>query len=259
MRILLAGDLVGEPGRAQFAKIAGRMRQAGEVDFVVANAENAAAGKGITPKIGDQLFAAGADVITMGDHTWDRKEGVPYIARTERILRPLNFAPGCPGRGFVTLTTPMGQKLTVVSLIGRVFMGNKPYDCPYRAIDALLERKDLGPIIIVDLHAEATSEKIVMGHHLDGRASIVVGTHTHVQTSDEQILPHGTAYLTDLGMVGPTHSALGRTLDSVKVAMMTGMPTEFTVGDGAPVFEGLWVEVNDQTGRAIRLRRIREQ
>ena len=232
------------------------MRTEEQVDVVIANAENSAAGRGITPTLADELFAAGADVLTLGDHTWDQKEIMPYLDREPRIVRPANFAPGCPGRGFTTVDTPKGR-LTVMSLIGRVFM--PPADCPFRTADEILKKRDaLGSVIFAEIHAEATSEKIAIGRYLDGRVTSVVGTHTHVQTSDEAILPKGTAYLTDLGMTGPKDSVLGRALDPVLKKFLTGLPTKFEVATNDVALEGVVVTVDPKTGRATKIKRIRE-
>jgi metallophosphoesterase (TIGR00282 family) len=255
MKILMVGDLVGSVGRQIFSRLVPALRQKGKADFVVVNAENAAGGKGITRPLAEELFAAGADVITLGDHTWDRNEVESYLDYEPRILRPLNFAPGCPGHGHVSVRTTWGD-VVVVNLVGRVFMHS--YDCPYRTVDALLEKnRDLGRIVLVDFHAEATSEKIVMGRYLDGRVSAVVGTHTHVQTSDEAILPHGTAYITDLGMTGAKDSALGRDLASVTNMLLTGMPTRFKLAEDDVKLEGVIIDVEESTGRAKRIKRIR--
>jgi len=257
MDVLLVGDVVGSPGRSVFAQVVTRMKHRGNLDLVVVNAENAAGGKGLTVKTAEQLFAAGADVITLGDHAWDQKELITYIDTDERLLRPANFAPGNPGRGSVTFETPSGS-VTIINLVGRVFM--RPVDCPFRCVDKLLKDggKQLGRIVIVDVHAEATSEKIVLGRYLDGRVSIVVGTHTHVQTSDEVILPGGTAYQTDLGMTGVKDSAIGRDLKTITSAFLTGMPAKFDLAKGDPLLEGLLVDIDEKTGRARRVRRLRE-
>jgi 2',3'-cyclic-nucleotide 2'-phosphodiesterase len=257
MKILMAGDIVGAPGRRAFAQAVARLKQAGKVDFAVANAENAAGGKGLSGALAEELFAAGADVLTLGDHTWDQKEIVPYLEREPRVVRPANFAPACPGHGCVTVEGPGKVRVTVISLVGRVFMNN--YDCPFRTADALLKKEpDLGRIVLVDLHAEATSEKIIMGRYLDGRVSAVVGTHTHVQTSDETLLPKGTAFITDLGMTGAKDSALGRDLASVTQMMLTGMPAKFEVAQNDCVLEGVIVDVDERTGRASGIKRLRE-
>jgi metallophosphoesterase (TIGR00282 family) len=258
MNILMAGDIVGGPGRLAFAAVAGRMKQARQADFVIANAENAAGGRGITQPLAEALFAAGADAVTLGDHAWDQKELIKTIDREPRIVRPANYAPGCPGRGWSTFETPHG-KITVISLQGRTFM--PPSDCPFRAADVILGRgnADLGKIIVVDMHAEATSEKIAMGRYLDGRVSAVVGTHTHVQTADDAILPKGTAYLTDLGMTGPKDSVLGRDLAAVLKKFLTGMPQQFEIATGDVRCEGLLMTVDEKTGQATKVKRIQEK
>jgi len=256
MKILMTGDIVGQPGRAAFARTAGRMREQQGVDMIIANAENSAGGRGITPVICDELFAAGADVLTLGDHTWDQKELAPWLKNAKRVVRPANFAPGCPGTGCVTVMVK-NIPVTVISLVGRVFMS--PYDCPFRAADQLLAQKNpSGGIIMVDVHAEATSEKIALGRYLDGRVSAVAGTHTHVQTADEEILPGGTAYITDLGMTGPKDSILGRDVNSVLQKFLTGMPSRFSIATERVAFEGALVTVDDKTGRATGIERVRE-
>ena len=202
------------------------------------------------------MLGAGADVVTLGDHAWDQKDLIPYLDRESRVIRPLNFAPGCPGRGFVTMKTAWGD-ITVVQLIGRTFM--RPYDCPFRAADALLSKEPgLGKVILVDMHAEATSEKIVIGRYLDGRVSVVAGTHTHVQTSDEAVLPKGTAYITDLGMTGGKDSSLGRDLPSVTRMFLTGMPGKWDTAKNDVVLEGLIATIDEATGKAKSVKRIRE-
>ena len=257
MNVLMVGDIVASPGRKAFAQVVARLKAQGEADFVVANAENAAGGRGITGTVAEELFAAGADVLTLGDHTWDQKELVPYLTAGRRIVRPANFAPGCPGQGWIRLETGWGP-VGVMALVGRVFM--KPEDCPFRTATAILEKELRGVgIILVDMHAEATSEKICIGRYLDGKVSAVVGTHTHVQTSDETVLPGGTAYITDLGMTGPKDSVLGRDLRSVLSAFLTGMPAKFEIATDAVTLEGVVIEVNRQTGKAAAIRRVRER
>jgi len=255
MKVLMVGDIVGAPGRRAFGRLVPTLREQAGIGFVVANAENAAGGKGLTGALAEELLAAGADVLTLGDHAWDRKEAAAYLGTAERVIRPENFAPGCPGRGIVTLETGWGP-VTVLNLIGRVFMNR--YDCPFRAADAQLSaRGGARGIVLVDFHAEATSEKVVMGRHLDGRVSCVAGTHTHVQTADETVLPGGTAYITDLGMTGPRGSALGRDLASVTGMFLTGMPARFAVGRGPAVLEGAIIEVERRSGRAVAIERVR--
>jgi metallophosphoesterase (TIGR00282 family) len=255
MRVLMVGDIVGQPGRAAFREVVGRLRAAGAVHAAIANAENAAAGQGLTAELGDELFAAGADALTLGDHTWNQKGMDAYLARERRIVRPANFAPVCPGRGWTAVQTPQGP-LTVVNLVGRVFL--PPADCPFRAADALLAVVPGGAPVLVDFHAEATSEKIAMGLHLDGRVAAVLGTHTHVQTSDEKLLPRGTAYITVVGMTGPVHSVIGREVEPVLHKFLTGMPAKFDVARGPAVLEGAIVDIDRATGKAVSIARVRE-
>lgn len=255
MKILLVGDIVGGPGRRAFAWCVTRMKQAGKADVVVANAENAAGGKGLTEAMARELFDAGADVLTLGDHAWDQKEVYAFVDREPRLIRPANFAPSCPGRGLTTVRTPAGE-ISVLSLVGRVFM--HPYDCPFRTADALLKTVGTGRVVLVDMHAEATSEKIAMGRYLDGRVSAVVGTHTHVQTSDEAVLPGGTAYITDLGMTGPKDSIIGREVSGVMQTFLTGMPAKFEVATRGVTLEGALVDVDEATGKARSIKRVRE-
>jgi hypothetical protein len=245
IKVLHIGDIVGSPGRKAFARLVTQFRQNDKADLVVVNGENAAAGRGITPALAEELLAAGADVITLGDHTWDQKDIGPFLDREPRIVRPANFADGCPGRGWTRVETAAGP-LTVISLIGRVFL--PAADCPFRTADRILRQ----------LHAEATSEKIAMGRYLDGRVTSVAGTHTHVQTSDETLLPKGTAYITDLGMTGPKDSVLGRDVDSVLSRFLTGMPTRFDVATDDVAVEGIRLSVNPQTGKAKKIDRFRE-
>lgn len=255
MKILHIGDINGSPGRQAFLKIAVPMKQRGEADVLVVNGENAAAGRGISPALATELLDAGADVITLGDHAWDQKEMVPFIDLEPRIIRPLNFAPGAPGKGWVRVNTPQGS-LSVVQVIGRVFM--HPYDCPFRAFDSLMKlHPELGPRIVVEIHAEATSEKIAFGRYLDGRVSSVAGTHTHVQTSDDVILPKGTAYITDLGMTGPKDSIIGREVEPVLKKFLTGMPAKMDIAKNQVALEGLLIDI-DSSGKARAIQRIRE-
>jgi metallophosphoesterase (TIGR00282 family) len=257
MKVFFVGDIVGSPGRNVFVKVVKRYREEGRADFVVVNAENAAGGRGLTAGVAEDLLKSGADVITLGDHTWDQKEFAAYLDQPHPVIRPLNFAPGCPGRGWFIAQTGFGP-VAVVTVLGRVFM--KPVDCPFRAVDALIARELSGVrMIIVDFHAEATSEKIVMGRYLDGRVSCMAGTHTHVQTSDETILPNGTAYITDLGMTGPKDSAIGRDLAAVTSSFLTGMPAKFGLAKDEVMLEGVLVDVDRETGRSRGIVRVRER
>jgi metallophosphoesterase (TIGR00282 family) len=255
MKILHVGDINGSPGRQAFVKIAVPMKERGEADVIIVNGENAAAGRGITPVLANELLDAGADVITLGDHAWDQKELIPFIDLEPRLIRPLNFAPGAPGKGWHRIDTPHGT-LSVVQVIGRVFMD--PYDCPFRAFDQLIKMNpQLGPRIIVEIHAEATSEKIAFGRHVDGRCSSVAGTHTHVQTSDDCILPKGTAYITDLGMTGPKDSVIGREVEPVLRKFLTGMPVKMDMAKHQVALEGMLITI-DGSGKATAVERIRQ-
>lgn len=256
IRILHVGDVVGSPGRRAFARVATRMRQQGAVDVIVVNGENAAGGRGITPDLAEELFAAGADVITLGDHTWDQKEIAGHLDREPRLLRPANFDDACPGRGYVKVDTPAGP-VAVLQVIGRVFM--PPAACPFRTADRILEREGTRGIVLAEIHAEATSEKIAFGRYLDGRVTSIVGTHTHVQTSDETILPKGSGYITDLGMTGPKDSVIGRSVDPVLHRFLTGMPSKFDVADRDVALEGVLLHVDPKTARPQKIARVREK
>lgn len=250
MLILAIGDIVGSPGRRAANKLVPNLRQEYGIDFVIANAENAAGGFGVTPETAQELFDAGVDVLTSGNHIWAQKEIFPYLDSEMPLLRPLNYPPGVPGRGFINKDGVM-----VVNLIGRTFIGS--FDCPFQTMDKFLaELKPKPPIIIVDFHAEATSEKTAMGRYLDGRVSAVLGTHTHVGTIDAQVLPQGSAYVTDLGMVGPIDSIIGDDIESVLQRFLTAMPHRLTVGHGKAMFNAVMVRVDDQTGKALSIERV---
>lgn len=255
MNILLIGDVVGRPGRELVRKGLRALTEAHGVDFVVANAENAAAGFGVTRDIGDALLESGIDVMTSGNHIWDKKEVIDYIKAEPRLLRPANYPAGVPGRGNSVADTGDGRAVGVINVMGRVFM--LPIDDPFtvvlREIDAIRHRTRF---IIVDFHAEATSEKIAMGWHLDGRVTAIIGTHTHVQTADERILPKGTAYLTDVGMTGPHDSIIGMEVGPSLARFLNGMPTKFEPATGNPRLNGVIVEADDRTGLAKRIVRI---
>lgn len=256
MKVLLVGDIVGKPGRNTFVRVVGQMRAEKVVDVVIANGENAAAGRGPTPELATALLSAGADVITLGDHAWDSKEMVTGIDMESHIIRPANFPKGAPGRGFVRINTPEGT-ITVLQLIGRVFM-QPNYDCPFQLADRML-KGELGgdKVIFVDMHGEASSERMAMGRYLDGRVTAVFGTHTHCQTSDETIFTNGTAYITDLGMTGPKDSVLGREVEPVIKKFLTGVPQKFDVAKGDPALEGAIIDVDMKTGKARGIERIR--
>ena len=250
MRILMVGDVIGRPGRRAVASMLPGLRREYEVDLVIANGENAAGGLGLTTETAKELFEAGVDVITSGNHIWDQREIIPTLDSDLAILRPLNYPPGVPGRGYLI----KGQAL-VVNLIGRTFMGN--FDCPFRAMDQLLEELgDKPSVTIVDFHAEATSEKAALGWYLDGRVSAVLGTHTHVGTIDARLLPKGTAFITDVGMTGPIDSVIGDDTDAVIRRFLTQLPHRLSVGKGSVILNSVLVEVEEETGQAMSILRI---
>jgi len=246
--ILAIGDIVGRPGRQAVSQLLLGLRQQYETDLVIANGENAAGGLGLTLATAKELFDAGVDVLTSGNHIWVHKEIIPYLDSEMPILRPLNYPPGVPGKGHIAI-----GRIAVVNLIGRTFMGD--FDCPFRAMDKLLTELEQ-PIIIVDFHAEATSEKVAIGRYLDGRVSAVLGTHTHVGTIDAQLLPHGTAYVTDIGMTGPIDSVIGDDAEAVIQHFLTRMPHHLSVGKGKTALNAVVIEVADDTGRALSINRI---
>ena len=250
MLILAIGDIVGSPGRLAVTRLVPDLRQELELDFVIANAENAAGGFGVTPETAEELLGAGVDVLTSGNHIWAQKEIFPYLDSEMPILRPLNYPPGVPGRGYLKK-----NGVLVVNLIGRTFMEGK--DCPFRTMDQLLgDLKPLPSVIIVDFHAEATSEKMAMGRYLDGRVSAVLGTHTHVGTIDAQIFPRGSAYVTDIGMAGPIDSIIGDDVESVLQRFLTAIPHRLSVGRGKSMLNAVMVKVDDKTGKALNIERV---
>ena len=257
MKILMVGDIVGGPGRMAMARVATRYKAEGRADVVVANAENSAAGRGITSTLAEELFAGGADALTMGDHVWDQKESMGYFDREARVVRALNLPPGCPGKGATTIQTKAGP-LTIIQLMGRTFM-NVTADCPFRTVDEWLKKHGAQcKMILVDMHAEATSEKVAMGKFLDGRVSAVLGTHTHIQTADEAVTAKGTAYLTDLGMTGPCDSVIGRTTDAIVSRFLTGMPSKFEIASGDVRLHGALLSLDPATGKALKIKRVEE-
>jgi len=254
-RALLIGDVVGKPGRRALAAALPKILETREIDIIIVNGENAAGGSGISAPMFDELRAMGVDCVTMGDHVYRKKEAVPLLAESDRILRPANLPPEAVGRGFTILESQSGFPFAVISLLGRTFM--KPADCPFHAVDRILaEIGDRARLIFVDMHAEATSDKIAMGWHLDGRVTCLFGTHTHIQTADERVLPKGTAYITDLGMTGPYDGVLGRKKERVLAAMITGMPIYFDVATGDLRVCGAVVTGHTQTGRASAIERL---
>jgi metallophosphoesterase (TIGR00282 family) len=255
MRILFIGDIVGRPGRELVRRGLAGLVQLHHVDIVVANAENAAAGFGITREIGDQILGWGVDVMTSGNHIWDKREAIDYIGAEPRLLRPANFPAGVPGNGSYLARTADGQTVGVINVMGRVFMLgiDDPFAVVIREIEAMRQRTR---VIFVDFHAEATSEKIAMGWHLDGKVTAVIGTHTHVQTADERILPRGTAYLTDVGMTGPHDSVIGVEVEAALGRFLTGMPARFETATANPRLNAVLVDADEHTGLATDIERL---
>ncbi len=254
MKILFIGDIVGSAGRRAVAALLPRLRKEdGPFDFVLANGENAAAGFGLTERVFREILDLGVDCMTSGNHVWDKREFLEILAGEKRILRPANYPPGCPGQG-VAILERRDRRLALVNLQGRVFM--PMIDCPFRAADAILQEENMPRCILVDFHAEATSEKKALGLYLNGRVSAVIGTHTHVQTADETILRGGTAYLTDCGMTGGHGGVIGMRKDGVLPRFLTGMPTKFEVCEEEIRLNAVLVEIDDETGRAFEIRRI---
>jgi len=258
MNILFIGDVVGSPGRKAVTTLLPELRKEYALDFVIVNAENAAGGSGITEAVAQELFACGADVLTSGDHIWKKKDIFDLIHREQRILRPLNFPSGAPGCGWGVFTSASGKKVAVACLLGRVFLD--PIDCPFKAAMQALETISRQTnIIIVDIHAEATSEKVALGWYLQGKVSAVLGTHTHIQTADERILPQGTAYLTDVGMTGPYDSVIGRRVEDVLERFLSCVPVRFEVAENNVMLCGAVVAVDEQTGKATAITRIQRK
>ena len=257
MKLLFIGDVVGEPGRRAVRQLLPDMVRREGVGFVVANGENSAGGNGITAATARELTDAGVDVITTGDHVWDQKETAGLLASSSRVLRPLNYPAGVPGKGWTVVEKEGCPAVGVLNLQGRTFM--PPLENPFVAgRDALMQIRERARVVLVDFHAEATSEKVAFGWMADGLASLVVGTHTHVQTADEWVLPGGTAYLTDAGFTGPHDSVLGRDVDAVLRRFLTQMPQRFEIASGRVLLQGVIVEVDEATGRALGVRRVCE-
>ncbi|MCW5937268.1 MAG: TIGR00282 family metallophosphoesterase [Fimbriimonadaceae bacterium] len=251
--ILFLGDIVGRPGREAVHRALPELRSEFQPRFTIVNGENSASGVGITPEIADELFISGVDVVTLGNHAFNKKEIYDYLKKSHYIIRPANLPSANPGYGVTTIERD-GTRLKVVNLCGRVFLDG--YDDPFRAIDEILEQCDT-PHVFIDFHAEATSEKVAFGFHVEGRATAVVGTHTHVTTADEQVLPGGTAYITDVGMCGPQPSVIGVDKDIILHRFRTGLPTRFEVAEKPGVVCGVVIKVEGSSGRALAIQRIR--
>jgi len=256
LKVLLIGDIIGKPGRQAVKRGLPDIIADYGIDFVIANGENAAAGYGITPVIADELFQWDVDVITSGNHIWAKKEIFDYLDHTPRLLRPENYAEGVPGRGHCLAETASGATVAVINLSGRVFMGN--HDCPFRTGERVVKTVgETSSVIIVDIHAEATSEKNAIACFLDGRVSAVIGTHTHVQTADERVLPQGTAFISDAGMTGATDSVIGMEKDISLERFLTGMPKRFEVARNNVELQGVVVTIAAESGRAVAIERIK--
>jgi len=257
VRVLMIGDIIGKPGRQTVERVLPDLREERSIDFVVANGENVAGGMGLTSSTADALLGAGVDVITSGNHIWDKREIYPFLDSNERLLRPLNYGvTNVPGRGWGIFHALDGSELAVINLQGRTYM--QPIDNPFTDADRVLDEasEPLPPVRLVDFHCEITSEKNALGLYLDGRVSAVVGTHTHVVTGDERILPKGTAYLTDLGMTGPLWSVIGFDPATVLPRFVNALPTRFEVGDGPVVLNACQIDIDPATGRALQVERV---
>jgi len=257
VRLLFIGDIVGQPGRRAVRELVPRLRHQHGLELVIANGENSAGGSGITPKTAEEIFSAGVDVITSGDHLWDQKEVIELLQNEKRFVRPLNYPPGIPGQGSMLFRKEGGPAVGVVNLQGRTFMAD--LENPFLVARAEVERlRQQTKIIFVDFHAEATSEKIALARLLDGHVSALIGTHTHVQTADEQIFPGGTAYLSDAGFTGPHDSVLGREIEPVIRRFLTNMPQRFEVAGNNVLLQGAVIEIDEATGKTVRIQRVSE-
>jgi hypothetical protein len=258
MKILFIGDIVGSPGRRAVKQLLPGLIEEHSLEFVIANAENASGGSGIIPKVAEELFNSGVDVLTSGDHIWKKKEIFELIHHEKRVLRPLNFPSLAPGKGSNIFKSKKGKAVGVINVNGRTFM--EPLESPFTSsLAAAEELSKETKIIIVDIHAEATSEKTALGWYLDGKVSAVLGTHTHIQTADEKILPQGTAYITDVGMCGPYDSVIGRKVDQVLERFLTSLPVRFEVAEGNIQLHGIVLDADDKTGRARSITRIQKK
>jgi len=257
MNIMMIGDICGRPGRHTAAHFIPILRQEYNLDLIIANGENSAGGVGITAKVLDELLFMGIDIITTGNHVWDKKEIFNFIDSGKPLIRPANYPPGTPGNGY-HIVVVQNRRVGIINLLGRTFM--PPIDCPFRTINQIIsELQNLCEIIIIDFHAEATSEKLALGWYLDGKVSCIAGTHTHIQTADERIFPQGTAYISDLGMVGPWNSILGVDKEAVITKFLTGLPVKFNVAaDDDTIFCAIIIEIDDHSSKANRIIRIQK-
>jgi metallophosphoesterase (TIGR00282 family) len=256
LKILFIADIIGRPGRWATSQLLPDLRRSLDIDFVVGNVENAAGGFGLTREIAQKIFTYGVDCLTSGNHIWDRKDIYPYLNEESRLLRPANYPPDVPGKGSGVFETKKFEKVGVINIQGRVFI--KEIDCPFRrSLEEIEKLKKDTKIVVVDMHAEATSEKIALGWYLDGKVSAIVGTHTHVQTADEIILPHGTAYITDAGMTGPHDSVIGIRKDDALARFLTQIPHRFRLGIDDVKFCAVLIDIDSDTGRAKKIERLK--
>lgn len=254
LKVLFIGDIVGNPGRKAVKELLGKLKKEYAIDFCIANGENAAGGSGITYVVAQELYGMGIDAITMGNHTWSKSEILNFIESDSRIVRPANYPSELPGKGSAVISTKSG-KIGVVNLLGRVYMDS--IDCPFKAAEREIEYlKSFVKVIVVDMHAEATSEKLALAWHLDGRVSCVLGTHTHVQTADERILPFGTAFISDVGMTGPYEGIIGVNRDIIIKKFLTHMPVKHEVAKGSVQFNAVMMEIDEKTGKTVRIERL---
>jgi len=258
LNVLVIGDIVGRPGRQAFAKLFPVLKEEYSVDFCIVNGENSAAGSGFTPKVVSFLLESGADVITSGDHVWKNQAVFKIIDEEPRLLRPANYPDSAPGKGYSVFELKNGLKIAVINLVGRVFMN--AVECPFKTSAGLVSKlSQQTPIIIIDMHAEATSEKIALGWYLDGKVSCIFGTHTHIQTADETILPKGTGFITDIGMTGPYKSVLGREVEPVLKRFITQIPARFDVAENDLKVCGALFEIDEETGKTLSVKRIQRK
>lgn len=255
MNILVIGDIVGRPGRRALKQGLAKIQKEEDISFTIANAENAAGGRGLTRAVMDEILGAGIDVLTMGNHVWDNKDIFNFIDDEFRLLRPANYPSPCPGQGYHIYKAGFSKNIAVINLSGRVFISN--LDCPFRLMDSILsEIEGDADIIIVDFHGEATSEKLAFAYYVDGRVTAVLGTHTHIQTSDERILPRGTAYITDLGMTGPSDSVLGMDKEIVIEKFLSGRPARFEVASGSSQLQGIILRLDELSDKVLEIKRV---
>ncbi len=259
MKILCIGDIVGRPGREAVEKLLPSLRKEFALDVVIANAENSAGGSGVTARTAYELFNLGCDILTTGDHVWDKSDVRELLEQTPNIVRPANFPEGAPGAGFYICTTQKGKKIGVINLLGRTFMRYN-VTCPFRGLTSLAEKiRQQTPVIVVDMHAETTSEKVAIGFYADGKVSAVVGTHTHIQTADERILPNGTGYITDLGMTGPYDSVIGQNKEKIIERFLTSLPVKFEVAAENIQLHGVVLTIDETTGKTKEIIRVQRR